>query len=157
MTLAPLLEAGPVLQWHVASALPALILGPVAIYRKSRDVWHRVGGVLWVLAMFSTALSSFFIHDARVRGPFSPIHLLSVLTLVGLVQGVRHMRAGRFRAHGRIMKGLYVQALILAGAFTFLPGRRMSAAFFPEAPQAGFWGVLAFGIVLAVLIWRDRR
>jgi uncharacterized membrane protein len=159
MSLAPLLEAGPVIQGHVASARLALTLGPVAIYRKSRDVRHRAAGVLWVLAMLSTALSSFFIHDARVWGPCSPIHLLSVLTLIGLVQGLRHLRAGRIQAHGRAMKGLYIQALILAGAFTFLPGRRMSAAVFPGAPQAGFGAVLILGLILGLvmagLLWRD--
>ena len=90
MTLTPLINTDPVIQLHIASALLALLLGPIALYRTRRDSLHRWTGYLWVGAMFTVALSSFWIHHFGVIGPFSPIHLLAVLTLWSLVDGMRH-------------------------------------------------------------------
>jgi uncharacterized membrane protein len=149
LTTAPL-----VVQLHVAAALPALILGPVAIWRRKRDWGHRLAGRLWVLSMVMLAGTSLFIHEARLIGPFSPIHLLSLLTFVGLWQGLRAIRQGDVMRHQRAMRGLYIQALVLAGVFTFLPGRRMNALLFGAAPATGFVLMACLGAVAAVLIWR---
>lgn len=150
------ISAGPVISVHVLAAVLSTVLGPFVLYRRSRDIWHRSLGVVWVLAMFVLAVSSLFIHEARMFGAFSIIHVLSLLTLAGLAQGLWALYQGRRRQHGRIMRLLYVQALILAGIFTFLPGRRMSAMLFPDAPMVGFVAVMAVGLVAALLIWRDR-
>lgn len=57
------------------------------------------------------------------------------------------------------MQGLYVGALLLAGAFTLLPGRRMNAVLF--GPDAGWTpSLLAIGSILAsaTFLWlRWRR
>jgi uncharacterized membrane protein len=82
-----------------------------------------------VIAMATVAVSSFFIRTIN-PGSFSLIHLLSGWTLIALPMGIRHVRSGRVRAHGRTMAALFVGGLIIAGAFTFLPGRLMWAAFF---------------------------
>jgi len=160
MTLLPLLNAPLIVQLHVAAALAALVLGPMAILRRSRDIWHRRLGRIWVAAMATTALSSLAIHEARQIGPFSVIHLLSVFTLWQLWQAVRHARAGRIAAHRGAMLGLYVYAIGVAGLFTLLPGRRMSLALFPGAPWAGFAmlaTVLAAGLVWMQLAQRRAR
>jgi uncharacterized membrane protein len=44
--------------------------------------------------------------------------------------GIWRVRTGNIRAHGRTMAALFVGGLIIAGAFTFLPGRLMWAVFF---------------------------
>ena len=62
-------------------ALLTIVIGPMARLRRSRDIWHRRLGRAWVAAMAGTALTSLFIAEARILGPFSVIHLLSVLTL----------------------------------------------------------------------------
>jgi uncharacterized membrane protein len=157
MNLAVLAEAPLAVQIHVAAAVPALILGPVAIWRRRRDVWHRLAGRAWVLAMVILAGSSFLIHEARHFGPFSVIHLLSVLTFLGLWQGVAAIRRGDVASHQRAMRGLYLQALVLAGVFTFLPGRRMNALLFDGGAMAGFAAAVAVGAVLFWLIWREGR
>ena len=144
-------------QIHVAAALPALVLGPVAIWRRRRDRLHRLAGRAWVIAMAVLAGSSFFITEARQFGPFSVIHILSVLTFCGLWQGLRAIRKGDILAHQRAMRGLYMQALILAGVFTFLPGRRMNALLFSQSPQVGFWVMMAIGLCALWLIWREGR
>jgi uncharacterized membrane protein len=156
MIIDVLMEAGPIITLHVAAAVLAVVVGPVALYRCSRDIWHRVAGVVWVLAMALLAGTSLFIHEARMVGAFSVIHVLSLLTLAGLGQGLWALYRGNRRLHGRIMRALYLQALVIAGIFTFLPGRRMSAMLFADTPMMGFVIVMALGMVVGLLIWRDR-
>ena len=157
MTLEPLLAAPAVIQLHVAAAILSVALGPVAIFRRSRDTLHRVAGRVWVVAMAITAGSSFWISEDPMLGPFSVIHVLSALTLFGLGGAIRAIRARDVARHGATMRALYAQALMLAGAFTFLPGRRMSEAFFPGAPWLGL--VIMLGLALAALwlLWREGR
>jgi uncharacterized membrane protein len=45
MTFDILIAAGPVITLHVVAAILAVLLGPMALYRRSRDIWHRVAGV----------------------------------------------------------------------------------------------------------------
>lgn len=157
MTFAPLLDAPAVIQLHVAAALLSVVLGPVAILRRSRDVVHRVAGRAWVLCMAVTAVSSFWISEDPMVGPFSVIHILSGITLFGLVSAIRAIVAGDVAKHGATMRALYAQALMLAGAFTFFPGRRMSDAFFPGTPWLGLAIMLAVAFAALWLLWRDGR
>lgn len=143
MTIQPYLASGPIIQMHVFAAVLAIVLGPIALARRSRDRWHRRAGYAWVLSMAALAASGLFIHSTRMVGPFSPIHLLSLLTLWQLWLGVREARAGRIAAHRTRMQAIYLLALMLTGAFTLFPGRLMSHILFPEAPVAGFVVVLA--------------
>lgn len=143
MTFQPFLAAGPIIQLHVVAAVLAIMLGPIALARRSRDRWHRRAGYAWVLSMTALAASGLLIHSIRVVGPFSPIHLLSLLTLWQLWLGVREVRAGKIAAHRYRMQAIYMLALILTGAFTLSPGRLMSRILFPGTPVAGFVAVLA--------------
>jgi uncharacterized membrane protein len=77
--------------------------------------------------MVSVAVSSFWIHGFRSFGPFSLIHVLSLLTLVALAFGVRAARVGNMASHRWSMRSLFFGALVIAGAFTLLPGRVMHA------------------------------
>lgn len=70
---------------------------------------------------------SFWINTIRLVGPFSPIHLLSAFVLWSLFQAVTSARDHRIADHKRAMQGLAFGALLIAGAFTFLPGRLMNA------------------------------
>ena len=157
MSLAPLLDAPAVILLHVAAALLSVVLGPVAILRRSRDIVHRMAGRVWVVSMAVTAGSSFWISEDPMIGPFSVIHILSVITLFGLVSAVRAIRAGDAAKHGATMRALYAQALMLAGAFTFFPGRRMSEAFFPGTPWLGLAVMSGVAAVMVWLCWRDGR
>ncbi len=151
MTLAPLLDAPVAVQIHVCAAICAVVLGPIALWRRSRDRWHRRFGYGWVVAMALTALSSFGISDAPVIGPFSPIHALSVFTIWGLWQGLRAAHQRRILRHQNEMRGLYFWTMGIAGLLSFLPGRRMNAVFFAEAPMPGF--MLMVCLIGAGLIW----
>jgi len=130
MSLTPLLDAAPAIPMHAFAAMAAYALGLVQFAAPKGTLPHRTIGWIWVLLMVSVAISSFWIHTIRLVGPFSPIHLLSIFTLIVLPIGV--WRAHRHRAadHKRIMTMIFAGALVIAGLFTFLPGRIMHAVVF---------------------------
>ena len=128
-----LLAAAPsAIQIHVAAALTALAIGVVLLAGIKGTRLHRALGWTWVLAMGTTAVSSFFIHTINPGGAagLSFIHLISGWTVVSLPMAVHAARRHRVQAHRRAMTGMFVGGLIVAGALTFLPGRLMWAVFF---------------------------
>jgi uncharacterized membrane protein len=130
MTLAPLLTAPAVIQWHAFAALGAFGLGAVQLTAPKGTIPHRLCGWIWAILMLMVVVSSFFIHTIRLWGPWSPIHLLSVFTLIMLPLAVLSARRHRVDRHRQAMTGLFVGALVIAGAFTLLPGRIMHAVVF---------------------------
>jgi uncharacterized membrane protein len=130
MTLAPLLSAAPVIQVHAFAAMAAFTLGVVQLAAPKGTLPHRTVGWIWVVLMTTIAGSSFFIHQIRLWGPWSPIHLLSIFTLVSLPLAVLAAHRHRVPAHRRAMLSMFFGALVVAGAFTFLPGRIMYAVAF---------------------------
>jgi uncharacterized membrane protein len=84
MTLSPLLDASPAIVLHATAAMAAFALGIVQFAAPKGTIPHRTVGWIWVGLMLAVALSSFLIHEIRLWGPWSPIHLLSIFTLVTL-------------------------------------------------------------------------
>jgi uncharacterized membrane protein len=130
MSLAPLLNTAPVVQVHAFAAMAAFVLGVMQLAAPKGTLPHRMIGWTWVLLMVLIAGSSFWIHDLRMLGPFSVIHLLSIFTLVMLPLAVMHARRHRVAQHRAAMIGIFVGALVIAGLFTLLPGRVMHAVVF---------------------------
>ncbi len=130
MSLAPLLNASIAIQVHVAAALLALGIGAGILLGPKGTVPHRVMGWLWALAMTVVAFGSFWIHELRLIGDFSPIHILSVVTLIALPILIVRARQGDVRRHRRAVLLLYFGALGAAGIFAFMPGRIMNAVVF---------------------------
>ena len=130
MSFAPLLAASQPIPIHAFLAIFALIVGAAQFALPKGTTLHRATGYIWVLAMFIVAVSSFFINETRWIGPFGPIHLLSGLVLWSLWQGVGFARSHAIAEHRKAMNLLYIYSLILAGGFTFLPGRIMHEVVF---------------------------
>jgi uncharacterized membrane protein len=130
MTLAPLLHAPSVIQVHAFAAMTAFAVGVVQLSAPKGTIPHRLIGWSWAALMLIVAISSFFIHQIRSWGPWSPIHLLSILVLVTLPLAVLHARRHDVRRHRTAMLMLFTGALVIAGVFTFLPGRIMHAVAF---------------------------
>ena len=86
--------------------------------------------------MLTVAVNSLFIHKIRMWGPWSPIHLLSILVLVTLPLSVMHARRHDIAQHRIAMLMLFTGALVIAGGFTFLPGRIMHAVVFSPPSAA---------------------
>ena len=125
MNLDAFANAPWIIQVHIVVALAAIALGAIQFARPKGTAPHRLLGRVWVAAMAVLAFSGFFIHEIRLWGAYSPIHLLSAATLALLVLAVWTARSGRIERHRRMMKGLYIYALLVTGAFTLWPGRLM--------------------------------
>ena len=130
MSLAPLLNASPTIQTHAFAAMGAFVLGVVQFAAPKGTLPHRTIGWVWVSLMLIVSISAFFIHVIRLWGPWSPIHLLAIFTLVMLPLGVWRAHRHDVTRHRRIMIGLFTGALLVAGIFTFYPGRIMHAVVF---------------------------
>ena len=125
-----LLAAQPlVIQLHVAAASTALLIGAGLMWGPKGTTIHRAFGWTWVIAMMTVAISSFFIHTINPGG-FSLIHALSAYVAIGVPMGVAFARRHDIRAHRRMMTGNFLFGLIVAGAFTLVPGRLMWRVFF---------------------------
>lgn len=122
-------QAWPIPHHALAAFAAIFVRGAQLVMRKGGNI-HRVMGYIWVTLMVGVALSSFFIHELRMLGPFSVIHVLSIWTLLSVYLAVRAARERRINAHRRWMQNLYVLALLLTGAFTLLPGRTMYLVLF---------------------------
>lgn len=127
MSLAPLLTAPLAIQIHAFAAMAAFLLGLVQLAGPKGTLPHRALGWTWVALMVVVSASSFFIQEIRLWGPWSPIHLLAILTLALLPRSVLAARRHHVGHHRWAMLALFVGALVIAGAFTFLPGRVMHA------------------------------
>ena len=132
MSLGPLLSAPPPIPWHAFAAFAALAIGGAQLALPKGTTRHRVMGYAWAGLMLVIAISSFWIQQIRLVGPFSPIHLLSILVLVTTPLAVWYAHTHRVTAHRGAMIKLYLFALIGAGVFTLLPGRIMHAVVFGQ-------------------------
>ncbi len=125
MTLSPLLDAAPAIPLHAFAAMAAFALGLVQFAAPKGTLPHRTVGWVWVGLMACVALSSFWIHQIRLVGPWSPIHLLSIFVLIMLPLAVWRAHTHRVTAHRRAMIAIFSGALVVAGLLTLLPGRIM--------------------------------
>ena len=157
MSLSPLLSAPPAIQIHAFAAMAAFLIGAFVLWRRKGTALHRALGRIWVGLMLVVATSALFINEIRLIGPFSPIHIFVVVTYLGLAGGLwAILIAHNIALHRAAMQSTYLGALLLAGAFTFLPGRRMHDVLF--GTQAGWLpSLLLIGTVLLTTGWLWRR
>lgn len=153
MTLEPFYTASPAIQMHMIAAVGALILGAIVLWRRKGGKWHKINGRVWVALMLFTAISGFFIHEIKLWGDYSPIHIISALVPVGLFFSVMAARNRNIAKHQRMMKGTYLGGMIIAGGFTFLPGRLNHEIFFGADSSVLPGWQLAVLIAFAVLFW----
>jgi len=130
MNLAPLLNAPLPIQLHAFAAMSAFALGLVQFAAPKGTLPHRTVGFFWLALMLTVALSSFWIHEIRLFGPWSPIHLISIYVLVMIPVAVYFARKHNVRGHARAVIGMFLGGLVIAGLFTFVPGRIMHAIAF---------------------------
>lgn len=91
---------------------------------------HRLFGYAWALLMAGTAFTAVFMHQTRLWGSYSPIHLLIPVTLVSLFLASKAARQGDINRHKVLMISLFALALVVTGLFTLLPGRVMNTTLF---------------------------
>lgn len=115
---------------HAVIAMVAVLLGAVQLCMKKGTRTHKLIGWVWVGSMLIVSISSFLIHELKLWGDYSPIHLLSILTLFFIGRAVYFARVRNIERHKRAMIALYFLALILTGFFTLMPGRVMHQVLF---------------------------
>lgn len=144
MTLAPLLNAAPLVQVHAFAALGAVAVGTVQFVAPKRWLPHRTLGWTWVALIVVMLVSAFFNHDILPWDLFGPsvccrageacdrgsvtcasIHLLSLYFLLVLPYAVLHARRHDVIRHRQAMRWLFLGMLLIGTALTFLPHRIM--------------------------------
>lgn len=106
----------PLIAVHAVGAALALLLGPINLLRRTKgDRPHRLIGGVWVIAMYWTVLTSFFVGELN-PGHFSWLHGLSTFTFVTVSIGLWAAMTGRITLHRSFMRGSY---LGLLAAFIF--------------------------------------
>ncbi len=113
---------------HIAVALMALGLGAAVLALPKGTARHKAMGRVWAVLMLAVAIGSFWIREL-MGGSFSPIHLLSVVTLVSLAVAILAIRRGRVRTHKFAMIGGFA-GLAAAGLFTLAPNRVIGSFLF---------------------------
>jgi uncharacterized membrane protein len=112
---------------HLATILPATILGAVVLWRKKGGRAHRVLGAIWMALMATTSIVSFWIRGPG--GGLSGIHIFSIGTLLAVPVAIWRIRMRDVRSHRQVLVSLYI-GLIVAGAFALAPGRSLGALLF---------------------------
>jgi uncharacterized membrane protein len=122
---ASLSSLSPAVLVHLFLAVAALVLGPVALQLRKGSRGHRAIGYAWVTLMIGAALSSVFIRDFRLPNVlgYTPIHILTVVTLVGVGLALYAIARRNIVAHRKGMLRAYVGGCIGAGSFALMPGR----------------------------------
>lgn len=137
MSWQPLLETSLVIQVHAISAMIAFALGVLQFAAPKGTLPHKSLGVVWVLLMTTITVSSIFIRPSLYPGLpivqwFSWIHIFTVITAIGIVQGVMILIGGgpMLKKHSGPFLGIFIGGLVIAGGFAFLPGRIMHQVVF---------------------------
>src|SRR6185436_9721057 len=137
MTLEPLLTAPPAVQAHVATVIPAALLGLwlLAFSRKGSRV-HRAAGVVFLTLMVTTALIALLIHRRTPEGPvfgMSTTHLFVPFVLFATWRAIDGAMKGNIKQHQRWVMGLFFGALVINGLnnIFFLPGITHNVFFGP--------------------------
>ena len=132
MNLGLLFDISVVIQIHFFFAISAFVIGALQLLWKKGTNFHKVMGRLWVAMMLIICVTSFWIKELMPNGIFlgySPIHLLSIFVIFQITLGVYFARIGNILGHKKCMTYTYIGGLIIAGAFTFYPGRFLYKVF----------------------------
>ena len=129
MDLAPIAAAPLAIKIHLATVIPAFVIGTWLIFFSTKGArWHRALGAVYLTLMTVTAIATFFIRSI-IPGSLSPVHLFIPLTLFGVFGALWNIRRGNIKGHRNAMLGLYFGGLLIAGGLTLLPGRLLYQVF----------------------------
>ena len=113
---------------HLGSLVPAFVIGSYLLLNRKGTPVHKFLGKIYMGLMLFTAFITLFMEalvGPKFLNHFGFLHLLSLFVLYTVPTAYRAIRVGNIKLHKRKMVGLYVGALLIAGAFTLSPGRLM--------------------------------
>ena len=111
---------------HLATVLPAFFIGTFLLLNQKGSSKHKMLGKFYMLLMLLTAAVTLFMTaevGPTLLGHFGFIHLFSLLVFYSVPAAYISIRKGDIKKHRMNMLGLYFGGLVIAGAFTFVPGR----------------------------------
>ena len=111
---------------HLGSLVPAFVIGSYLLLNRKGTPVHKLLGKIYMGLMLFTAFITLFMEalvGPKFLNHFGFLHLLSLFVLYTVPTAYRAIRVGNIKLHKRKMVGLYVGALLVAGAFTLSPGR----------------------------------
>jgi len=112
---------------HLATVVPAFLVGTYILLNQKGTPTHRALGKLFMILMVGTAFISLFMSDGRgtrVLGHFGFNHLFVIPVAIFIPRAYLAARRGDIRTHKGSVLGVYVGALLIAGAVAvFTPGR----------------------------------
>lgn len=124
LDISPLWTMPLSVQIHVLSVATAFVAGLTIFLLPKGTGFHRTLGWTFVVAMIGAAATSIMmIADFKTGINF--LHIFTVVTVVSLTLGLRAIRQGNVQGHAYNMIGLYIGGLLVAGTFSFIPGRLM--------------------------------
>ena len=112
----------PAIKIHLATALTALALGAVLMWRRKGRTFHRVAGWVWVTLVSVTAGSTLFITSLN-HGKWSLLHLFTGWVLLVLPLAVIWAKRHNVARHRRTMMGLFYGGFAVNLLIAFIPGR----------------------------------
>ncbi len=119
---------------HLLTVVTCIFLGAdLLLIMKKGTAVHRNTGKLYMMLMLITSIITLFMPadvGPQVLNHFGWIHLFSFLTLYTVPTAYTAVRKGNIKAHQRKMLLLYLGAIVIAGGFTFTPGRYLYGLFF---------------------------
>jgi uncharacterized membrane protein len=118
---------------HLATIIPAFVIGTSLLLMKKGTPLHKLLGKIYMPLMLVTAVVTLFMPahvGPRLAGHFGFIHLFSILVLYSVPAAYLYARQGNILKHRREMIGLYIGGLLIAGAFTLMPGRMLNEMLF---------------------------
>ncbi|UXX79136.1 DUF2306 domain-containing protein [Reichenbachiella carrageenanivorans] len=119
--------------FHLITVVPCFVIGTVLLLIKKGTDTHRNMGRVYMFFMMVTALITLFMPaqvGTRIFNHFGWIHSLSFLTLYTVPTAYFAIKKGNVKSHKRKMILLYFGAILIAGVFTFTPGRYLHELFF---------------------------
>lgn len=118
---------------HLATVIPCFVIGTILLIIKKGTKTHKIWGRVYMVLMMFTAIVTLFMPalvGPRLLNHFGYIHGFSFLTIYTVPTAYWAIKRGDVQSHKRKMILLYVGAIIIAGGFTFFPGRYLHNLFF---------------------------
>ncbi len=127
------MEYRDLMNYHLATVVPCFLIGTLLLLIKKGTPVHKQFGRVYMLLMLVTASITLFMPaevGPRVMNHFGWIHSFSFLTIYTVPTAYWAIKKGEVQSHKRKMILLYFGAIIIAGGFTFVPGRYLYELFF---------------------------
>lgn len=121
--------------FHLITIVPCVFMGAYLLIAKKGNQFHRNLGKVYMSLMMITSVLTLFMQahvGPRFLGHFGFIHLFSFLTIWTVPTALIAVRKKDIAGHKRAMILLYFGAIVIAGAFTFAPGRFLYEVFFGQ-------------------------